>query len=69
LPLYVFCDYTIGVIFYALDYARNWCRGVWHLFVLAGSVSHYFAILRQEEHRPLSASVSAEVSKDGSTAG
>jgi len=22
-----------------------WCHGIWHLFVLAGSVSHYFGIL------------------------
>ena len=37
--------YTSGVLFYVLD---NWyprCHGVWHLFVLAGSISHYFAIL------------------------
>ena len=37
--------YTVGVIFYALDDRWPWCHGVWHLFVLAGSVSHYFAIL------------------------
>jgi hemolysin III len=37
--------YTVGVIFYALDQVRPWCHGIWHLFVLAGSVSHYFAIL------------------------
>ena len=37
--------YTVGVIFYALDDRWPWCHGIWHLFVLAGSVSHYFAIL------------------------
>ncbi len=37
--------YTVGVIFYVLDHVRSWCHGVWHLFVLAGSISHYFAIL------------------------
>jgi len=37
--------YTSGVIFYALDSWYPWCHGIWHLFVLAGSVSHYFAIL------------------------
>ncbi len=37
--------YSFGVIFYALSDARPWCHGVWHLFVLGGSVSHYFAIL------------------------
>jgi hemolysin III len=37
--------YTSGVIFYALDSWYPWCHGVWHLFVLAGSISHYVAIL------------------------
>jgi len=37
--------YTVGVIFYALANRWPWCHGIWHLFVLAGSVSHYFAIL------------------------
>ena len=37
--------YTTGVIFFALDSWYPWCHGVWHLFVLAGSISHYFAIL------------------------
>jgi hemolysin III len=37
--------YTSGVVFYAVDHRYHWAHGVWHLFVLAGSVSHYFAIL------------------------
>ena len=37
--------YTVGVVFYILDHRYPWCHGVWHLFVLAGSISHYFAIL------------------------
>ncbi|WP_295388124.1 hemolysin III family protein [uncultured Thiodictyon sp.] len=37
--------YTVGVIFYALAGRWPWCHGIWHLFVLAGSASHYFAIL------------------------
>ena len=37
--------YTVGVIFYVLDDRWPWCHGVWHLFVLAGSISHYFVIL------------------------
>jgi len=37
--------YTSGVIFFALDSWYPWCHGIWHLFVLAGSVSHYVAIL------------------------
>jgi hemolysin III len=37
--------YTSGVAFYILDSWYPWSHGVWHLFVLAGSASHYFAIL------------------------
>jgi len=37
--------YTSGVIFFALDSWYPWCHGIWHLFVLAGSASHYVAIL------------------------
>lgn len=38
--------YTVGVVFYALDERVAHAHGVWHLFVLAGSASHYYAILR-----------------------
>jgi len=37
--------YTVGVIFYVLD---NWFKhmhAIWHLFVIGGSLCHYFAIL------------------------
>ena len=37
--------YTVGVIFYVLDEKLRHAHGIWHLFVLAGSASHYFAIL------------------------
>ena len=37
--------YSTGVVFYALDRRYPWMHGVWHLFVLAGSISHYVAIL------------------------
>ena len=37
--------YTSGVAFYILDHWYPWSHGIWHLFVLAGSTSHYFAIL------------------------
>jgi len=37
--------YTVGMIFYALDGKMRHAHGVWHLFVLAGSVTHYFTIL------------------------
>ena len=37
--------YTSGIVFYALDRRYPWMHGVWHLFVLGGSISHYVAIL------------------------
>lgn len=37
--------YTIGVIFYALGKKLYYAHNVWHLFVLAGSASHYLSIL------------------------
>ncbi|MEI6740870.1 MAG: hemolysin III family protein [Gemmatimonadaceae bacterium] len=36
--------YTGGVVFY-IDKRRSWTHPVWHLFVLGGSVCHYFAVL------------------------
>ena len=36
--------YTLGIIFFALDRLRYF-HAAWHIFVLAGSVFHYFAIL------------------------
>jgi len=37
--------YTGGIIFYALDEKLRHGHGIWHVFVLAGSASHYLAIL------------------------
>lgn len=37
--------YTVGIIFYAFDKKVRHFHGIWHLFVLAGSLSHYFAVL------------------------
>jgi hemolysin III len=37
--------YTVGVVFFALDKRFPWMHGVWHMFVLTGSVSHYVVIL------------------------
>ena len=37
--------YTAGIVFYVFDETLRHGHGIWHLFVLAGSVSHYFAIL------------------------
>ena len=36
--------YTVGIVFFALDRLRYF-HATWHLFVLAGSVAHYFAVL------------------------
>ena len=36
--------YTGGLTFYALDERVRHFHGIWHLFVLAGSISHYFTI-------------------------
>lgn len=37
--------YTFGVIFYVLDNKFRHFHGVWHLFVLGGSATHYFTVL------------------------
>ncbi len=37
--------YTVGIIFYILDYRLKHAHGIWHLFVISGSASHYAAIL------------------------
>lgn len=37
--------YTSGIIFYILDERMKHAHGIWHLFVLAGSISHYLAVL------------------------
>ncbi|MGI8402936.1 MAG: PAQR family membrane homeostasis protein TrhA [Gemmatimonadaceae bacterium] len=37
--------YTGGVFFYMRDERRRFNHAVWHLFVLAGSVSHFCAVL------------------------
>lgn len=37
--------YTGGIVFYVLDTRLRHAHGVWHLFVMAGSAAHYFAVL------------------------
>ena len=37
--------YTGGIVFYALDDRITHAHGIWHLFVLAGSISHYLIML------------------------
>lgn len=38
--------YTVGIIFYVLDDLTKMkhAHGIWHLFVLAGSISHFISI-------------------------
>ena len=39
--------YTVGIVFYILDKV-NWldhAHGIWHLFVLVGSVCHFVAVM------------------------
>lgn len=37
--------YTGGVAFYVLDGRMRYAHAIWHLFVLAGSVAHFCAVL------------------------
>ncbi len=36
--------YTIGIVFFALN--KRYCHTIWHVFVLAGSICHFYAVLR-----------------------
>lgn len=38
--------YTVGIIFYVLDKRLRHAHGIWHLFVLGGTASHYFTVLK-----------------------
>jgi hemolysin III len=37
--------YTAGIGFYAADDKMRHGHGIWHLFVLCGSICHYVAVL------------------------
>lgn len=37
--------YTLGTVFYFYDSKFKHWHGIWHLFVLGGSIVHYFTIL------------------------
>ncbi len=37
--------YSLGTVFYALGRRIPWVHPVWHLFVIAGTVSHFFSAL------------------------
>lgn len=36
--------YTVGIIFFALDHRLRHAHGIWHLFVICGSLLHFVAI-------------------------
>lgn len=36
--------YTLGVVFYVFDQRVRHFHGIWHLFVLAGSICHFFTV-------------------------
>lgn len=37
--------YSGGVLFFAFDYKWRFNHAVWHVFVLAGSICHFFAVV------------------------
>ncbi len=37
--------YTLGVIFYVIDERMKHAHGIWHLFVLGGSLCHFIAVM------------------------
>ncbi len=37
--------YTLGIVFYATGHKLRHGHGIWHLFVLGGSVCHFFTLL------------------------
>ena len=38
--------YSVGIVFYALGRRFPPAHGIWHLFVLGGTASHYITVLR-----------------------
>jgi hemolysin III len=38
--------YSVGIVFYSLDKRLRHAHGIWHLFVLGGTASHYFTVLK-----------------------
>ena len=39
-------SYSVGVAFYALGRRLPHAHGIWHLFVLGGTASHFFTVLK-----------------------
>lgn len=38
--------YTVGIVFFVMDGRVRHFHGIWHLFVIAGSLLHYITIVR-----------------------
>tara|TARA_R110002095_G_scaffold210466_1_gene197728 strand:- start:6352 stop:6987 length:636 start_codon:yes stop_codon:yes gene_type:complete len=40
-------SYTVGILFYVLDHQAKlrYAHGIWHLFVMLGSISHFISII------------------------
>ena len=36
--------YTVGILFYSLDSRLKYGHFIWHLFVMGGSISHYYML-------------------------
>ncbi len=45
--------YTGGILFFAFDTKVRYFHAVWHIFVLAGSIFHYFAVIVSIMHPAL----------------
>jgi hemolysin III len=43
-------SYTVGTIFYGLGRRHGWFHPAWHLFVIGGTVCHFFAVLASLPH-------------------
>lgn len=43
-------SYTVGTIFYALGRRYGWFHPGWHLFVIGGTVCHFFSVLAALPH-------------------
>ena len=37
--------YSVGIAFYIIDLKKYHFHGIWHIFVLSGSITHYFTIM------------------------
>jgi hemolysin III len=37
--------YTIGIVFYIIDYRMKMAHFIWHLFVMAGSILHFLMMV------------------------